>query len=48
MVSYDEYHYSAVVHGDGITHLVTRNQKDFKNSSLKVVSPAEMLEILIK
>ncbi len=37
---------SALLHGDNITHLVTRNQKDFTESRLKVVSAKEMIDLL--
>ena len=39
-------HFSAVIHGQDITHLVTRNSKDFQHSHLKIVSPIEMIDLI--
>ena len=44
-------HYSALLHGgrqsdQPITHLVTRNEKDFQESELVVVSPLTMIDLL--
>ena len=39
-------HYSALLHGDEITHLVTRNEKDYQESELVVVSPLTMIDLL--
>ena len=39
-------HFSAVLHGQEITHLVTRNAADFQESGLTVVSPVEMIDLL--
>ena len=39
-------HFSAVIHGIEITHLVTRNEKDFQESELSVVTPVAMIDLL--
>lgn len=39
-------HFSAVIHGKDITHLVTRNPQDFRSGRLSIVSPVEMIDLL--